>query len=451
MKTLEFDSFTSVNGIKQLQKIIKGGLCNRCGTCVGLSGGGIVFGDREGRYLPVILSEPDKETMQNILWSCSGKSFDFPANRQYFFSPQTPFHNYLGSYRNISTGYCTDPRIRLQAASGGIISAALIYLLRSKEIDGAVVLGMSKEKPWLTQPFIATTEDEILQAAQSKYIISPVNELLPQIGAFPGRLAYVGLPGQVQSLRALQRIKHPWVSNIRYVFGPFFGNTLHFSSIKSFLRSYGEKDHTQIEKLWFRYGEWPGSMRVELKNGRILQLKKFYANYLIPFHIVKNSLICTDFTNEFTDLSGGDAWASVYEDRGKGFSIVIARSEAGEELLRKMQSDGFIELTPIGAEEAITMHSHGYDLKKRGTFIRLQFMKALGLTTPDYGYQIKGFGLLRYVMEIVIDVVFLLSATFLARWIIERFSPAVIGKLFEHSRKIWKKSTKNIKRRNLSL
>ncbi len=424
-------------------------MCNRCGTCVGLSGGRIVFDDKEGRYLPVIRSEPDAETVNNILLSCSGNAFDFPANRSQIFTPETPFHQYIGTYRSISIGYCTDPHIRQQSASGGILSAALIYLLRNKEIDGAVVLGMSNEKPWLTQPFIAVSEDEILQAAQSKYIISSVNEILPLIAAFPGRLAYVGLPGQVQSIRALQRINHPWVRNISYIFGPFFGNTLHFSSIKSFLRSYGEKDYTQIEKLWFRYGEWPGKMRIELRGGRALQLKKFYANYLIPFHIVKNSLLCTDFTNEFTDLSGGDAWAPQYEERGKGFSMVIARSLAGEKLLKSMLQDGLIELTPSSAEEAITMHSHGYDLKKRGAFIRMQFMKAAGMATPQYGYHIKGFGLARYAMEIVIDAVFLLSGTAVARWIVERFSPSLIGKLFEHSRNIWKKSTKNIKRKSL--
>jgi coenzyme F420 hydrogenase subunit beta len=154
---------------------------------------------------------------------------------------------------------------------------------------------MSKTKPWLTQPFIATSEEQIMEAAQSKYIISSVNEILPEIGAFKGRLAYVGLPGQVQSIRALQKENHPWVQNIDYIFGPFYGNTLHFSSIKSFLRSYGEKDYKKIQKLYFRHGEWPGNMRVELNDGKVFQLKKFHANYLIPFHIVKNSLSSPTF------------------------------------------------------------------------------------------------------------------------------------------------------------
>jgi len=438
-----------VSGIEELHKVINGGLCNRCGTCVGLSGGKIVFGNKEERYLPIIKELPDPETTEAILKACCGKAFNFPENRKRIFGENTPHHLYTGAYRQISIGYCTDPKIRLNAASGGIISAMLIYLLRKREIDGAVVLGMSKQKPWLTEPFIATTESEILDAAQSKYIISSVNEILPAIGAFNGRLAYVGLPGQVQSIRALQQMDHPWVKNIRYIFGPFFGNTLHFSSMRSFLRSYGEKDYTRIEKLYFRHGEWPGNMRVELKGGRILQLKKFHANYLIPFHIVKNSLICTDLTNEFTDVSGGDAWAPVYEERGKGYSMVITRSEQGENLINRMLNDGFLELSPITLEECITMHSHGCDLKKRGAFIRMRFMKMLGRKVPDYGYEIAGFGFPRYLMEAMIDLMFLVLGTPVARWIVERFPPEFIGKVFERSRNIWKKSTKNIKRKDL--
>ena len=36
---------------------------------------------------------------------------------------------------------------------------------------------MSFDRPWMIEPFIATTIEEILSAAQSKYTISSVNEM----------------------------------------------------------------------------------------------------------------------------------------------------------------------------------------------------------------------------------------------------------------------------------
>lgn len=437
------------NSKNELARIMRSELCNRCGSCVGLSGGKIRFGNREGRYLPGMTADLGEKESDRILEACSGKYFDFPEHRSYFFGDAPHHHPYTGSYRSLHIGHATNKELRLAGASGGILSTILIYLLEMNRIDGAIVTRMSHEKPWLTEPVIATTREEILEAAQSKYILSSVNEILEQSASFDGRLAYVGLPGQVQSIRKLQKAEDRAVANIDYIFGPFYGNTLHFSSIKSFLRSHGEKNYTRIRKLWFRHGEWPGNMRVELDSGRVIELKKFHANYLIPFHIVRNSLFCTDFTNEFTDLSGGDAWAPVYEERGKGFSIVVSRSENGEKLLREMEKAGWLELQDLSEKEAIDMHSHGYDLKKRGAFIRIGFRK-LGLkAVPDYGYTLGGFGFKRVLMEVVISTLFLLLGTRLARWSVEQFSPAFIGKIFEKSRTSWKRSTHNIKRDSL--
>jgi coenzyme F420 hydrogenase subunit beta len=425
-------------------------LCTRCGSCVGLSEGKIVFTDREGEYRPVILQEPTEADSARLLHACPGGDFNFPGYREHFYADSKDFHLYLGPVNSISIGYCTDPEIRLRGASGGILSSIIIWLLKTGRIDGAVVTGMSKEQPWLTKSFIATTPEEILSAAQSKYIITSVNEILPEIEAFNGKLAYIGLPPQIQSIRKLQASGDPSVKNIEYILGPFYGNTLHFSSVKSFLRSYRIKDYQNISNLWFRYGEWPGNMRVEMKDGRVVQLPKFHANYLIPFHILTNSLLCTDLSNEFTDISGGDAWAPVYEERGKGYSMVIARNAKGEDILNEMKKEGLIELSPITINDAITMHSHGYDLKKRGTFIRFKFRKFFGLRNPEYGYTIKGFPLSRYIMEFAIDALFIVLGTRPARWLIAQVPPDKVGKVFERTRNIWKKATYSIKRDDLT-
>lgn len=429
---------------------MKSDLCNRCGSCVGLSDGKIVFTDREGDFRPVVMEEPDEETSARLLNACAGKDFDFPLYRHDFFGETPSFHTYTGPYTGIYIAHSNDEQIRQAGASGGMISAILIWLLNKGWIDGAVVTGMSKEKPWLSRSFIATTPGEILEAAQSKYIITSVNEILPEIAEFKGKLAYVGLPGQIQSIRKLQKAGDPAVAAIQYIFGPFYGNTLHFSSVRSFLRSYKIRDYQHISRLYFRYGEWPGNMRVEMTDGRKVELPKFHANYLIPFHILKNSLLCTDLSNEFTDISGGDAWAPVYEERGKGFSMVISRNDTGKEILLQMEKEGLITLSPISIDEAITMHSHGYDLKKRGTFIRIKFRRWAGKLVPDYGYTLSGFPLSRYLMEIIISLLFLVLGTRPARWIVEQVPPPVIGRLFEKSRTLWKKATFGIKREHLN-
>jgi coenzyme F420 hydrogenase subunit beta len=439
----------SAKSKQELKRIMGSALCNRCGTCVALSEGKIAFRGKEKKYRPRILGELSGAEADRILNACAGKSFSFPEYRAHFYPDPARYHPYIGPYEDLFIGHSTDPEVRRNAGSGGILSAVLIYLLDQKMINGAIVTGMSAEKPWLTKAFIATTREEILAAAQSKYIITSVNEILTESQHFPGILAYVGLPGQVQSIRKLQRSGDASVANIRYIFGPFYGNTLYFSSVRSFLRSYGEKDFRQIRRLWFRYGEWPGNMRVEMNNGKIYELKKFHANYLIPFHILKNSLLCTDLANEFTDLSVGDAWSPRYEERGEGYSIIIPRSKTGREIIDKMLLEGRLEMLPCSEEESITMHSHGYDFKKRGSFIRIGFRKLFFRPVPDYGYRLSGFPVSRYLMECFISALFLLLGSWPARRTVELFRPEFIGSFFEKTRTAWKKSTYSIKRKNL--
>ncbi len=424
-------------------------LCTRCGSCVALGKGKISIADREGKYLPEIHSPLDEKEASEILKACPAWEFKFPEFNKKIFPRANAYHPYLGSYESIFIGHVKDEKVRRNAASGGILSGVLIHLLKTGQIDGVITTRMSHRKPWLTESFLATTEEDILEAAQSKYIITSTCEYLSETWKLDKKLAFVGLPAQVQSVRKMQDMHHPLVENIRFIFGPFYGNTLYFSSVKSFLKSHGEKDYRDITKLYFRYGEWPGNMRVEMKSGRVLELKKFHANYLIPFHILKNSLYCTDFSNEFTDLSGGDAWAPVYEERGKGFSIIITRSKEGDNILKEMNESGKLELSPIEAEEAIQMHSHGYDFKKRGSFIRMKFRKWRGGKIPDWGYKFSGFKFSRYLMEAMISFLFLILGTRLASFFIELFSPAFIGKIFEKTRTLWKKSTSSVKRKEL--
>lgn len=52
-------------------------LCTRCGSCVGLSGGSIVFEDREGRYLPRQIAEVDDATAARAWTACPEKSLTF--------------------------------------------------------------------------------------------------------------------------------------------------------------------------------------------------------------------------------------------------------------------------------------------------------------------------------------------------------------------------------------
>jgi coenzyme F420 hydrogenase subunit beta len=429
-------------------EIIDQGLCTRCGTCVGLSSAhAIEFDDPLGQCLPSLKRAGAREN-EWIYHGCPGKHVSFPELNDFVFGCQPP-DKMLGHAQELYVGYATDPLIRRNAASGGMISAALIHLLENKKVDGAIVLGTSDVEPWRSEPKIVTTPEEVLKAAQSKYTIAPLNTILSEIEDFDGRLAYVGLPCEVHSIRKLQMRDFPGTRKIAYVIGSFCGNTLHFSSVISFLKSRGVRDYREVSSLKYRAGEWPGAMEAVLRDGRVFRLEKFYANYLIPFHIMKRCLLCTDMANEFADVSAGDAWAPVYEERGKGFSLIVCRTPEGVELVNSMASDGLLEIQPIRQEDAVAMHSHGYDLKKRGAFIRMDFAEKRGRAVPDYGYYPGPFTLRRRIFERVLGLLFTVCSWGVSRRLIEIIPPRAIGKVFNAARIFWKKVTRGVKTRGL--
>jgi coenzyme F420 hydrogenase subunit beta len=435
-----------MNDQQKLQHVINHGLCTRCGSCVGLSQGRMRFTDRTGKLLPEFLGDPEESTTRAMWAACSGKEVDFPAIQQFTFRGKDTHHPYFGTYQQLHIGFASDPVIRKQGGSAGVISTTLIWLLEKKKIDGAVVLGMSQDEPWMPRPFIATSRPEILSAAQSKYLVSPVNELLQEMQQFEGTLAYVGLPCQVHSIRKLQMAGHSSVRNIRYIIAPYCGLNLHFPSIKSFLRSHGEKDFREIKDLQFRHGEWPGNMRVEMKNGKVYQLPKFHANYLIPFHMMDRCRVCIDVANEFTDISVGDAWAPVYEERGKGFSIVIARSEEGKSIVDQMVAEGVVEVLPVSVDEAVRMHSHMYDNKKRGAFIRMKHRKF----RPDYNLPYPAnIRFKRRVFEFLMNAILVVLRTKTITWVVDMLPPGLVGRVFNSFKVFWKRITFSVKREDL--
>jgi coenzyme F420 hydrogenase subunit beta len=428
-------------------EVIDSGLCTRCGSCVGVCPEqAIKIGDPLGEALPVLVGECCDHGA--CYTSCSGKFVPWPdLTRQVFDIEPDDFM--IGEHKSISVGFAADEQVRGNAASGGVVSAISLYLLEKGLVDGIITLVDSEAEPYRAIPSIVTDREGVLSAAQSRYSISPLNTIFNELENLSGVYAYIGLPCQVHSLRKLQAAGTPGINKIKYVIGTYCGNILHFDSVRSFLSRNGVKDLSQVTSLKYRAGDWPGKMQVSLKNGQVFGLEKFYANYLIPFYIMQRCLLCTDLTNEFADISCGDGWSPIYEERGKGWSIALGRTQLGAALLDEMTAEGALELHPIGYEAAVNMHSHGLDLKKRGGFLRIQRRARRGQAVPEYGYELSGAPLPRRIQELVIDLVFFLCGLPLSRRLINLIPVELVGRAFKLLRKVWIKSTRSTKRSGL--
>lgn len=437
------------------EEVIQPGLCTHCGTCVGLSDGALEMRLSGRGPLPAISPYHRPVLNEDAYLACPGKGINYPSLYQEIFGG-LPDNWLVGHIRKIFTGYAGCLEVRRSGSSGGIITQVLLYLLSQGMVDGAVVLRHGWPQPWQSVPIIARTAAEIKAASQSVYVPTSVNTILGEMEKFEGRLAYVGLPDQIASLRRLQQLNHPGAMKVTIVIGPYVGTFFYLSAIESYLRSNGVNNLSQVSDLHYRTGDWPGCLQIVTRSGKVLKAQKFYYNYLIPFYITQSSLLGVDFTNELADISVGDAWHPRYESsaqRGEnpgGIAVVLARSFQAEALLAQMQSIGELVLHETGLQDALSMHGHMLDFKKRGSFIRIAWRKVFHKPVPDYGYRPIDIPLSRYLVELVISGMIHLSQTTLARKLIEIIPLWIVGPIFAGVRKFWKSISKPAKRRGLS-
>ncbi|MCW5983357.1 MAG: Coenzyme F420 hydrogenase/dehydrogenase, beta subunit C-terminal domain [Bryobacteraceae bacterium] len=433
------------------ERVIEPGFCTHCGLCAGLNPRLLRMRESSAGPLPALRRQPAPADSANLrlAWACCpGRGAPFPE----LFRSLGRANNsdLLGPHLGLYCGYAADAAIRRRAASGGILSSVLIRLLESGRIDGAVVLQQGRSEPEQAAPFIATSRVEILAAAQSVYAVTPMLDMLPAMERFGGRLAFVGLPDQVAALRMLAAAGHGGARRVVFIAGPYTGTNMYAGAVRAFLRAHGVSPETPVQSIEWRAGEWPGHLRVRTADGREFVAPKFHYNYLIPFYISKNCLQTPDFSNELTDLSVGDAWSPALEGAGGGHSVVVTRSAFADKLLRAMRETGELALEEIALAEALAMHAHMLDFKKRGAFLRLDRERRRGRPAPRFGYRPESIPRSRRVVEAIIGILLWLGRRGWARWLVSRTPVSVSGPLFSGARRLWKAASKPAKRRGLT-
>jgi coenzyme F420 hydrogenase subunit beta len=150
-----------------------------------------------------------------------------------------------------------------------------------------------------------------------------------------------------------------------------------------------------------------------------------------------------------TDISIGDAWHPNYESEGRGYSIVISRTIIANDVLNSMNMEGQIHTERVSLEDALNMHSHMLDFKKRGAFIRIGWQKSLGRKVPEYGYIPDNLSFSRKLIEVVISMFFFTGKYNFIRWIITHIPISILGPVFNYLRIAWKNISKPSKRKGL--
>ncbi len=375
---------------KTIESVVKDGLCTGCGSCVAicpLDAIEMVIDHHKGIYLPQLDKERCNEC--GICFEvCPGHAVDFKQLNLRIFGKQ-PEDILLGNYLNCYIGHASDYDIRYNSASGGLITALLIFALEQGVIDGALVTRMSENNPLEPQPFIARTREEIISASKSKYCPVPANMALKEIlKAKEGeKFAVVGLPCHLHGIRKAEAINKKLKERIVLHLGIFCNHTPSFLATEYLLHRMKVKKG-DVKGFHYRGEGWPGKMTIKLGSREIfLSYADCWASGFGSFFHSMRCMLCADAAAELADISFGDAWLPELRDDKTGKSMLISRRETGESLLQNASAEGRIELTGVSKDKVIQAH-YGNLYPRKSLKARLSLFRLLGKEAPVYNIEL---------------------------------------------------------------
>lgn len=368
------------------QTVISQQLCARCGICAGVCPANAIEFDQQN--FPFLSGRC--RSCGFCGECCPGADVNLPALAHELSGKEEP-RSPLGHIESAYVAHAADPQTRQAGASGGLITALLLFLLSVGQIDGAIVVEADPDRRHLTKGVLATSPAAIRNAAQSKYCVTPSMAALRDIRTSKGRFAVCALPCQVHGLRKLAHIDPELFGKIAVIFGLYCSCTMSGAAWQEALRAAGIR-REEVARFEFRGGGWPGGMFVRKKDGSAVPLHPgetygTVVNVMFRLFGPERCRLCVDGTSELADLSFGDFWAFDYADafsKLERCTQVFQRTTKGRDILQDAKQAGAIVLHPLPFEKILARTSAMVRDKRSRAAVYMARRRKLGLHNPEY-------------------------------------------------------------------
>lgn len=346
MENLEVKSFLDL-----IAEVRSRGICGACGGCVSFCSAGQLNALRFGEDgLPEFANEQECLKCGICYLVCPQiRALDGELKRKHQWSKP------VGQCRELDSAKTTDAQVAAVATDGGVVTSLLLYALDQGLIEGAVV--SHRIGPFSRLPAVATSARELIEAAGSYFgeaahleevgksytsFIPAVREVgkLRQWGL--QKVAFVGTPCQVYSLRKMQLLKVVPSDAVVLVIGLFCMESFSFNDqARCRLEKKIGITLDSVEKLNIK-----DDIMMSTADGEVLHL---------PFDLMDDiarpaCFACKDFTNEFADISCGGLGSP------DGYTTVMVRTDTGEQVYSGAQHKGFIRTMNLRNNEQERLH-----------------------------------------------------------------------------------------------
>jgi coenzyme F420 hydrogenase subunit beta len=270
--------------------------------------------------------------------ACPECAWSWTKAEEFVFGRRRREDEEFGIYRRLVLGQATDERVRAKAQDGGAVTSLLLHALQSGMIDGAAISGVAGDKPLCPVPTLATTPDEILEGAGTRYAYSP-NLLAYAEGVTQGKksLAFVGTPCQIHAVRRLQMQRlRKYSDPLCFTVGLMCTESFTYEGLYAQHFQRLGLDLADVVKVNIK-----GKVIVDLRSGEQRHVSLAEAKQFAR----RSCSWCSDFSAELADISAGGLGLSRW-------TFLVVRTERGVQVVDGAVEAGIIKIRKVAEEPA---------------------------------------------------------------------------------------------------
>src|SRR5438309_10742288 len=325
-----------------LSEVVNKGICMYCGACIASCPIDILFhSDKEEPIMRGTCA-----VCQVCYYSCPRIELPLAdVERRVFGRERTPEEAILGINIGRYSAKAKDPELLRAAQDGGAGTALLLYALDQKIIDYAVVSGYSFKDPYRPEPQIASTREDLIKTAGSRYTpggqVGGLGEIaIPNRGSTNSqeeRLAVVGLPCELQGM---------WRMTTHWIATPKLAKNVVFT-IGLFCSKVFDYQKMMVDYVQGTRGIDLGTVtKVNIKKNRLLVYAVDRLAIDEPVEVLAHAAreecnICVDYSAELADIAVGAIGSAA------GWSTVLTRTPRGEDILNGAVESGYLEMKKL--------------------------------------------------------------------------------------------------------
>jgi len=325
---------------QSIEEVVTSGLCIGCGLCEAVSNGIAKMTMTDyGSLRPTPLNAFTPTQQAQLLASCPGVTVEPRAEAG------MQLDAIWGSYCDMRYAWAGDAGIRYRSATGGVLTALGVHLLRTGKASFILHVGPVPDQPMRSRWNLDETPEQVIANSNSRY--GPTAPLAGLLAALKRAepFAIIAKPCDLSAVyrysKTDARVDQLCVARLTMV----CGGQSRLKKSQDLLQEFGI-DEGELTLYRHRgYGN-PGPARIETKDGRAFE-KSYLELWAAEsgWQLETRCKLCPDALGEAADVATADVWpggSPTGEDAG--FNGIIVRSNAGKSLVADAADAGELVL-----------------------------------------------------------------------------------------------------------